>query len=110
MRRRETGALTQYDFVVFDTPPVLVLADAVLLGNLTAGIILTVHAGKTPREVVVRARDELLRSKGRILGVLLNALRDPTGNITYRGRYGSEYYSKTADVADKTAIPPVVQT
>ena len=110
MRRFLDGALTQYDFVVLDTPPVLVLADAVLLGNLTAGIILTVHAGKTPRDQVVRARDELLRSKGRILGVLLNALRDPTGNIEYRGRYGSDYYSKAADVPDKTALPPLVQS
>jgi capsular exopolysaccharide synthesis family protein len=109
MRRFLDGALTQYDFVVFDTPPVLVLADAVLLGNLTAGIILTVHAGKTPREQVVRARDELLRGKGQILGVLLNALRDPTGDIAYREKYGSHYYSKAADVAEKVAMPPVVE-
>jgi succinoglycan biosynthesis transport protein ExoP len=103
-------ALTKYDFVVFDSPPVLVLADAVLIGHLTAGVILAVKAGKTPREQVVRARDELRRGNGRILGVVLNALRDETGDITYRERYGARYYHGEADRPETAETPSAIKT
>jgi capsular exopolysaccharide synthesis family protein len=92
MRRFLDGAMSRYDFVVVDTPPVLAVADAVVLGHLAGGVILCVHGGKTPRAAVIRARDELLRSNVRILGVLLNALEDESGEVTYRERYGAGYY------------------
>ncbi len=110
MRQLLEGALTDYDYVVFDSPPVLVLADAVLVGHLTAGIILSVQAGKTPREQVVRARDELRRGNGRILGVVLNALKDERGDVTYRERYGARYYQGTAKRHESAETPSAVKT
>ncbi len=104
------SALAEYDFVVLDTPPALVLADAVLVGHLSDGIILTVRAGSTPREQVVRARDELRRGNGRILGVVLNALKDESGDITYRERYGARYYQGTASPAETAETPSAVKT
>lgn len=111
MRRFLEGAMSRFDFVVVDMPPVLAVADAVVLGHLTGGVILCVHGGKTPRAAVIRARDELLRSNVRILGVLLNALEDESGEVTYRERYGAGYYqSPPAKPPEAAETPSAVRT
>ena len=61
-----------YDHVIIDTPPILPVADAMLLANLTDGAILCVRAGQTDRDQVVRVRDRMTRGGIRLLGVLLN--------------------------------------
>ncbi|MCG3191678.1 MAG: hypothetical protein DIJKHBIC_00906 [Thermoanaerobaculia bacterium] len=76
----------RFDYVVIDSPPVNAVADAIVLGSLTDGVVLCVKGGKTAREQVARARDKLYLSHVRILGVLINQLMD-------RGpSYGKYYY------------------
>jgi capsular exopolysaccharide synthesis family protein len=76
----------KFDYVVIDSPPVNAVADAIVLGSLTDGVVLCVKGGKTAREQVARARDKLYLSQVRILGVLINQLYD-------RGpSYGKYYY------------------
>jgi polysaccharide biosynthesis transport protein len=65
----------QYDFVIVDSPPLLLYpADVRMLAALTEGSLLTVRSGATPREEVVHALAQLPRAAG----VVLNAfdLRD----------------------------------
>lgn len=76
MVRFMASATGTFDHVVFDSPPVLAVTDAVLIANMTNGAILCVRAGATSREKVAQARDELLRGRATVLGVLLNSLRD----------------------------------
>jgi polysaccharide biosynthesis transport protein len=76
MKRFMSRVVEAFDHVILDSPPVLAVTDAVVLADLTDGAILCVRAGRTPREKVIRARDELLRSQDRVLGVLINNLRD----------------------------------
>lgn len=95
-------ATTNYDFVVIDSPPVQAVADALILGNQTDGLVITVHGGKTPREHVARVRDKLRRANVRILGILINLLREPLGTgygapYRYKGKkgaYGSYAYGE----------------
>ena len=110
MRRFLDGVISRYDFVVVDTPPVLAMADAVVLGHLTGSVILCVHGGKTPRDAVIRARDELRRSNVRILGVLLNALEHERGEITYRERYAARYYQNPANPPETAKVPSAMIT
>jgi capsular exopolysaccharide synthesis family protein len=79
-----------FDFIILDVPPVMAVADALILGALTDGVVLCVNGGQTPRERVVRARNRLLRANVRILGVLINNLKEQTDR--YRRRYGYEDY------------------
>ncbi len=72
MKRFMSRAVEAFDHVIFDSPPVLAVTDAVVLASLTDGAILCVRAGRTPREKVTRARDELLRGRVCDPGVLLN--------------------------------------
>jgi polysaccharide biosynthesis transport protein len=65
-------ASVNFDYLVLDTPPVAPVADALVLGNQTDGVVLCVQGGKTPRDQVARVRDRLLLSNVRILGVVIN--------------------------------------
>ncbi|MGH9444110.1 MAG: GumC family protein [Thermoanaerobaculia bacterium] len=79
-------AAVTFDFVIIDTPPVLPVADAIVIGHQTDGVVLCVRGGKTAREQVRRMRDKLQRSGVRILGVLINNLEVQPG-----GKYGGQY-------------------
>lgn len=83
--------LARYDYVVFDSPPVQPVADALLLGACTDGVVLTVRGGKTSREVVAKAKLKLHRARVPILGVLINDLRMGGKGILGYGPYASEY-------------------
>ncbi|HTD53182.1 MAG TPA: polysaccharide biosynthesis tyrosine autokinase [Thermoanaerobaculia bacterium] len=63
-----------FDYVILDTPPIQLVADAIVLAHLTDGAVLCVRSGETPRERVTSTRDRMLRSGIRILGVLLNGV------------------------------------
>ncbi|WP_018394790.1 CpsD/CapB family tyrosine-protein kinase [Bacillus sp. 37MA] len=65
-------SLEKYDFVLFDTPPVLAVTDAQVLANQCDGTILVVNSGKTEIEGVQKAKDLLQSVKAKLLGVVLN--------------------------------------
>ncbi|UYZ24507.1 CpsD/CapB family tyrosine-protein kinase [Mesobacillus jeotgali] len=65
-------AMELFDHVVFDTPPVLAVADAQILANKCDGVILVVSSGKTEIEEAAKAKEILISSKGKLLGAVLN--------------------------------------
>jgi non-specific protein-tyrosine kinase len=77
------------DVVIFDSPPVLAMADAAIIGSLCSGVILVVDAGCTRSQVVRRAKEALDQLNVKILGVVLNKLAPRET----RGYYYSYYYS-----------------
>ncbi|NPV67978.1 MAG: CpsD/CapB family tyrosine-protein kinase [Anaerolineae bacterium] len=65
------------EFVLFDAPPVLAVADAAILGSKVDGVLLVVRAGQTRRDQAIRAKELLDQVHIRIVGsVLTNAPRD----------------------------------
>jgi polysaccharide biosynthesis transport protein len=62
----------QIDIVLIDTPPVLPVADALVIGRVTTGAVLVVQAGKTPVGAVQHAKNALIRNQTRLLGVIMN--------------------------------------
>ena len=87
MRRLIGEAAATFDWVVIDTPPVVLLPDANLLAAMVDAAILVIGAGKTPHKLITRAVEALGRNK--ILGVVLNRV-DPS-NLA--GGYGYGYYA-----------------
>jgi len=65
-----------YDYVLFDTPPLLRFADGTLIGRLCDGVVIVAQAEATEREDLVRTREQLERAHVRVVGVVLN--RDRT--------------------------------
>lgn len=79
-------ALEEFDIVLFDTPPVLAVTDAQVLANLCHGSILVVSSGKTDKEAVLKTKEQLASSTGKILGVVLNNKKnDKNSNYYYYG-------------------------
>jgi len=70
MRLLLEEAKQSFDWVILDTPPVMLLPDAHLLASMVEGAVLVVRAGSTPHELVKRSADAIGRAK--ILGVVLN--------------------------------------
>jgi len=83
-------ARTEYDFVILDTPPVLAVTDASILGRQADATVLIVRYGASQREVVRRCIDVLERSGAHLLGVAVNAV-DYTAP-EYSEYYGRKYY------------------
>jgi polysaccharide biosynthesis transport protein len=85
----------QYDFVFIDTPPVLAVTDASVIGRLADATILVVRFGEAKRDVVARSLEVLERSGAHMLGVALNMvdLRSPE-YVEYYGRKYYDYYGE----------------
>jgi protein-tyrosine kinase len=88
MRRLLGNAAATHDWVIIDTPPVVLLPDANLLAAMADGAILVIGAGKTPHKLVMRAVQALGRE--RILGVVLNRVNRSllVGGYGYGYGYG----------------------
>lgn len=82
-----THALTLFDNVIIDTPPILAVTDAQVLANLCDGTILVVRSGVAEKEAAAKAKDLLMKAKARILGVILNAKPISKGNDYYYYNY-----------------------
>jgi len=61
-----------FDYVIFDTPPLLPVADAQMLAAFVDAVVLVVDAAKTPRKVLRRTRQMLNRTRTMIPGVVIN--------------------------------------
>lgn len=79
---------SRYDMVLIDSPPVNSVADASILSSLVDGVILVVEAGKTEREAAMVAVQQLKKVNARILGVILNKVKQQKGG----GYYYYYYY------------------
>lgn len=62
----------EFEYIIIDTPPILIFTDAQILSNYADGSIIIIAAGETEREDLVKARELLKRIDVRILGVVLN--------------------------------------
>jgi Mrp family chromosome partitioning ATPase len=84
----------RFDHIILDSPPVLGFADSVILSTCVDGVVLVALAGKTPREVLQRAKEVLYQVNAKILGVVINRVniqRSDYGYYYYRYHY---YYGK----------------
>lgn len=74
MRRLLLQAGERYDFVVLDSPPILSVADGVILARSADAVLLVVRQGKSSTRAVRRARDLLLRAGIPVTGIVVNAV------------------------------------
>jgi capsular exopolysaccharide synthesis family protein len=83
----------QYDFVLLDTPPLLVVTDPCVVAPNVDGVILTVRISKSARPHASRAREMLSTLGARVLGVVVNGVGADAKGYGYGGyRYGYNYY------------------
>lgn len=64
-----------YDLVVIDSPPVMLLMDAHVMARRVDGIVFCASFGRSRPSRVVQAIQDLERSGGHVLGVVVNGMR-----------------------------------
>lgn len=85
-----------YDLVIVDTPPTLVVNDAMVLSRFVDGIILVVEAGGTSRKLVSDMRDRFDMTAIEPLGLVLNKLDLLNSGYGYYYRAYQHYQDDTA--------------
>jgi len=89
----------EFKFVIFDSPPVLSVTDAVVLSVLADCVLLIARSGETPKEALRRSKEVLAAVNSPLLGVVLNAvdLESPYYYYSYRYyTYGHSYGEEPA--------------
>ena len=76
----------QYDYIVFDTPPVNVVIDALSLSKVTDGFIIVVKENCSTQPEFQKTIEMLKRANVKILGAILNGAHEETKD-NYRYRY-----------------------
>lgn len=66
---------SEADYVLFDSPPVVVVTDAAILASKLDGVMLVVYAGRTRRELAKKAKALLDKVNANVLGVILNNVK-----------------------------------
>jgi capsular exopolysaccharide synthesis family protein len=83
---------TPFDLVIFDTPPIISVADALNLAAHCDGVVVVVSAGAAPPSVLQQAVRQIEQVKGRVLGVVLNRVDLRRGDAEFY-RYYRAYYA-----------------
>jgi len=85
-----------YDFIILDSPPVLPVTDAVVLARDVDGVVQVVKGHDTPRELIRRARDQLVQANAHLLGAVINNVDLGWGDLYFYNRYYGYYRQPTA--------------
>ena len=113
MRALVDDLAQRFDIVLIDSPPVLPVADALILSGYADAVLLVVAAGQTRRAELRRAAEKLAQASAPVVGAVLNkatragrvrllrrlpALRPAceAGRLTTPGRRGTGAASRTA--------------
>ena len=79
---------SEFDMVLIDSPPMLQIPDARILGRLSDAVVLVIRAGKTTRDTALAAQQLFDEDGTRLLGSVLNRWDPKSSN---RGAYGYGY-------------------
>nr|WP_236696538.1 polysaccharide biosynthesis tyrosine autokinase [Rhodopirellula islandica] len=107
----------EYDYIILDTPPLLVVTDPSITASMTDGVVMALKVRRKSKPNAKEAASILANVGAKLLGVVINASDEAGNNDGYKGygyyRYGrhtSRYYRKTANNGSKagTRRTPVV--
>jgi succinoglycan biosynthesis transport protein ExoP len=99
MRDLVKAVREKFDIVLVDAPPALAVIDPVIISSLSDITVFIIRAGKTTRKALVKAVEEVRKSKADIVGVIFNEVR--TGgegrSAPYYHYYQYEYYTDESE-------------
>jgi Mrp family chromosome partitioning ATPase len=97
-----TSLRARYGVVVVDTPPLGAGVDALLLAGLAGSLLMVLRLGRTDRELA-EAKLEIVRTlPSRLLGAVLNDVRDGSEYHAYR------YYLDGYELTEEPLYEPLV--
>jgi tyrosine-protein kinase Etk/Wzc len=85
------AAAKQYDLVVIDTPPILAVTDAAIVGRLAGVTLLVLRAGQHPVREVTLALKRFAQSGVRLAGIVFNDVTRLSSGYGYGYAYQYDY-------------------
>jgi capsular exopolysaccharide synthesis family protein len=96
------NAVSRYDLVVVDAPPLLGFAEPMQLAIAADGVVVVAVAGETNRRAINAVISSLQRLKANVVGLILNrASRDAGGGYYYYYQQYSGYYKTELPTVDR---------
>jgi capsular exopolysaccharide synthesis family protein len=85
---------THFDYILIDSPPVLLVTDAQLISQLADGYVLVLRSNRTSKRLLDRCLSLMRTAKVPALGIVMNALNRQSAEYSGYGSYGagSGYY------------------
>jgi capsular exopolysaccharide synthesis family protein len=90
-----------YDFVILDTPPLILAADALSLSKMTDGVLLVARPGILDRVSATAAKEFLVQSGQKVLGLVINGVRvgnEPDSYFHHAKSYYQEDFTTSKEV------------
>ncbi len=86
----------RFEFVLFDSPPLLGVSDAVVLAQRLDGVVLVVRGGKTPQPSLKSSVELVSRAQAQVVGIVLNDIdfRRERYYYAYNYKYYDKYYGE----------------
>ncbi|NEQ32720.1 MAG: polysaccharide biosynthesis tyrosine autokinase, partial [Leptolyngbya sp. SIO4C5] len=103
--------LSQYEYVVFDTPPLTGIADAAVLGTAVDGVLLVARTRFVDSASATAAKSLLARSGANVLGLVANGVDtkdEPQSVYAYYSRAPEEYRIGGANKSASSAKLPKI--
>lgn len=90
----------RFDYIFIDTPPVMPLTDACIIGSMVDGVMVVVQAGRTQRDMVASVENRLRQARANTIGYIMTGVEHHVPRYLYRyvHEYSSydNYYKDTA--------------
>lgn len=99
-------ASENYEYIVIDSPPLLVASDAMIISADVTAVLLVVTAGKTRRKELQQALAQLQEVGANVIGIVLNRVKASGGSYYYRYR---DYYEKPDDSPEEEDLELIHQ-
>ncbi|MFO1488294.1 MAG: polysaccharide biosynthesis tyrosine autokinase [Verrucomicrobiota bacterium] len=98
MRDLITELKRRYDFVFFDSPPIMGVSDASILASEVDMTLQVIQYRRYPQPMNIRAKQMIEKVGGNLVGIVLNNINvSQDENYYYYSGYYNEYYSKSED-------------
>jgi polysaccharide biosynthesis transport protein len=104
MRDFVTAAKNEYDYILFDSPPLMGVSDATVLTSMVDLSLLVVQYRKYPQSLAIRSRQMVEKVGGRLLGVVLNNI-NVSNDASYYYYSGGGYHSENS--GDDITLTPL---
>ena len=106
MKNLITELKARYDFVFFDSPPIMGVSDAAVLASEVDMVIQVIQYRRYPQPMNIRAKQMIEKVGGTLIGIVLNNINmsQDESYYYYSGYYhGYYYYSKNEEEQDAEA-------
>ena len=103
---------TRFDYVIVDSPPIMAVADAGILGRDTDGLLMVIQSGRTPKSVIAHANILFKQAGIKMLGYVLTNVEFQSADYRYyyysydqdpEEKVNKTFFEKVGDLGNKTA-------